>query len=77
MAKRWHLVSHRLGWRDRITLVTPLWDSLGRGTLMNHFRFDKWDLIGISHVEDIWTGKSITPWKDLREEYQLAPTEVY
>ena len=73
----WHSTLRNLGWKDIITTATPLWDTQGLGELIGQFGFAKWDLIGISTVEGMWFGTDVKPWRELREEFQLAPTEVF
>ena len=49
----WHSTLQNLGWRDVITMLTPLWDAQTLGVLIDQWGVAKWDLKGISMVEDL------------------------
>lgn len=73
----WKIATKDLGWAGRITRATPLWykDCLGKlGYLKG---FDKWDLIGISRVGDLWHQGDIRTFQQLQEDYELSPREHF
>lgn len=52
-------------------------DSVYLGLLAKHPGFDKWDLIGLSRVGDLWArGKGIA-LSDLQRNYELDEGETF
>lgn len=39
--------------------------------------FDKWDLIGLSKVGDLWARGGVVPLSDLQQQYQLHERETF
>lgn len=73
----WHEAQRMMGWNDKITQATPLWDTKRLGRLRNTKGFSKWDLIGISKVGDIWKKGNSIPFDQLQKDYRLAQTETF
>lgn len=73
----WHVVNKQLGWDRRLTLATSLWNSEKLGNLWQSKGFDKWDLIGISRIKDLWVKDEILLFASLQQQYHLADTEHY
>lgn len=71
MVALWHKATAALGWKDKIMQVTPLLDSCQLGVLSKQPGFDKWDLIGLSKVGDMWKMDGVIPFTDLQRDYQL------
>mgnify|MGYP002804649648 CR=1 FL=1 len=42
-----------------------------------HTKFDKWDLIGITQVGNLWRNGEVKTWSELQEEFHLVNTEKY
>ena len=66
-----------MGWAGKITQATPLWDSHQLGELSKQNSFEKWDMIGITRVSDMWMDGDVVAWQALLTEYKLAPGEIF
>lgn len=75
--KVWHTANRSLGWENKMTLAAPLWDSACLANLWKSKGFDKWDMIGISHIGDLWEGGEVKSFMDLQGQYNLAPSEIF
>ena len=75
--KIWHEATKALGWANKLTLDTPLWDSKVLGNLITQQGFKNWDLLGISQVRDMMSNGKVKKWEELKQEYQLAPAEIF
>lgn len=73
----WHTATRSLGWEKKVTLATPLWDSDVLGNLWRTKGFNKWDLIGISKIGDLWVAGEAKGFHTLQTEYHLATTEPF
>lgn len=68
----WHAANRSLGWDQIFTIATPLWDTEQLGTLRTSKGFDKWDLIGISKIDDLWKKGEVVTFAFLKQEFHLA-----
>lgn len=73
----WHAAQRAMGWKDQITLVTPLWVTPKLGKLQNTKGFNKWDNIGISTVADLWHKGAMIPFEQLQIDFGLPKAEIF
>lgn len=71
------MTTQHLGWANKLTQLTPLWDVARLGTLRNSKGFHSCDLIGISQLGDLWRGGKVVDFKYLQEQFQMAKGEWY
>lgn len=53
------------------------WNSEKLGSLWRSKGFDKWELIGISRIKDIWGKTSIHSFDTLKKQFSLADAEYF
>lgn len=63
-----HRVNKQLGWHNKLTRATPLWEPDLLGQLSKCPGFDKWDLIGILTVGDMWIKGRLATFADLQHK---------
>lgn len=73
----WHVATRHLGWAGKLTQLTPLWDAASLGMLGNSKGFHNWDLIGLSHLGDLWRGGRVVSFKYLQDQYHMNVSEYY
>lgn len=71
------MVQKSMGWTKTMTQFTPLWDAEQLGDLWKTKGFDKWDMIGISRLGDLWVKGEVLPFTNLQQNYKLADTEKF
>ena len=64
-------------WDRKFMGKTPLWQGTWLLQVVGLQGFAQWDKVGITHLEDVWRGSTLMSFQELREQYQLGPTQFY
>lgn len=71
----WHKANKMLGWRNKLTAQTPLWEGnvLPEVSRMQGFR--GWKAIGIDLLGDIWKKGHFMEFSEFQKEYKMGKGE--
>lgn len=71
----WRKATRMTGWEAKLTEQTPLWVGDHLRELNRLEGFQKWSLIGIDLLGDVWKGGKMVEFDSLREEFQMGEGE--
>mgnify|MGYP002804281051 CR=1 FL=1 len=75
--KAWIKAMRDLGWWQRITQATPLWQGNWLKEIKKLTGFKQWDAIGISTIGDLLEQGKMMSFESIRATYQMSPSQQY